>query len=470
MDHSAGHDIDPTFYRSPADAISAPPEQLAYVVAFDRAGQKPDALTVLDTDPASASCGQVVGWADLPTRGNELHHFGWNACSSSFAHAGHHTGGLQRRYLLLPGIRSSNIHVYDTHPDPRQPTLVKKIDGKALSAKAGYSRPHTLHCGPDGVFMTCIGGPEGNDDGPGGIALLDHNTFDVLRAWETDRGPQYLAYDAWWHLNQNVLISSEWGTPSMIEDGLVPELLLGQKYGHSLHFWDLAEGRNLQTVDLGPEHQMVLELRPSHDPEATWGFVGVVVSTADLSASVWRWHREGSEWKVDKVITIPAEPADPADLPPALQPFGAVPPLITDINLSLDDRFLYVSCWGTGELRQYDVSDPFNPVLVGSARLGGIVRREAHPSAPGRPLNGGPQMVEVSRDGRRVYVTNSLYSPWDAQFYPDGIRGWLAKFDVGRTGGLALDQNFLVEFEDGMRPHLVRLQGGDASSDSFCFS
>ena len=44
MGHSAGHDIDPPFYRSPADAISAPREQLAYVVAFDRAGQLPDAL------------------------------------------------------------------------------------------------------------------------------------------------------------------------------------------------------------------------------------------------------------------------------------------------------------------------------------------------------------------------------------------------------------------------------------------
>ena len=74
------------------------------------------------------------------------------------------------------------------------------------------------------------------------------------------------------------------------------------------------------------------------------------------------------------MITIPAEPADPADLPPLLKGFKAVPPLVTDINLSLDDRFLYVSCWGTGELRQYDVSDPFNPVFTGSVQLGGIVR------------------------------------------------------------------------------------------------
>src|SRR5579875_3011530 len=169
MDHPAEHDVDPTFYRSPAAAIEAPPERLAYVVAFDRAAQRPDALAVVDVNPGSAGYGRVVGWADLPTRGDELHHFGWNACSSAFAHAGHHTDGLRRRYLLPP-LRSSNIHVYDTYPDPRQPTLVRMIGADELAKNAGYSRPHTLHCGPDGIFVSCLGG--GSSDGPGGIALL----------------------------------------------------------------------------------------------------------------------------------------------------------------------------------------------------------------------------------------------------------------------------------------------------------
>ncbi len=472
-EQEGGSVTDPTFYRSAAEAAAAPREALAYVVAFDRSGEAPDALCVVDVEESSPDYGRVVGWADLPTRGDELHHFGWNACSSALMHAGHDMGpdGLQRRYLLLPGIRSSRISVYDTHPDPRAPRLHKTIEPEELAAKAGYSRPHTLHCGPDGVFLTCLGGADGAE-GPGGIALLDHNSFDVLRAWETDRGPQQLAYDAWWHLNCDTLVTSEWGTPSMIEDGVVPEALLSNRYGHCLHFWELSSGRHVQTVDLGAEQQMALELRPSHDPDATWGFVGVVVSTADLSASVWRWYREGSEWKAHRVITIPAEPADPADLPPALVPFGAVPPLVTDIDLSVDDRMLYVSCWGTGELQQYDVSDPAAPRKIDSVRLGGIVGRSPHPGAPGEDPSGGPQMIEVSRDGRRVYVTNSLYGAWDDQFYPEGVRAWMARIDTDpQEGGLRADAGFFPHGDDfrGRRVHQVRLQGGDASSDSYCY-
>ena len=213
---------------------------------------------------------------------------------------------------------------------------------------------------------------------------------------------------------------------------------------------------------------MVLELRPAHDPTKAYGFVGVVVSLKDLSSSIWLWHRSNGSWMVKKVIEIPAEPADPAQLPPLLQGFKAVAPLLSDINLSVDDRYLYASCWGTGEIRQYDVSDPFQPKQTGSLHLGGIVRRATHPKNPKQPLNGGPQMVEVSRDGKRVYFTNSLYAAWDKQFYPDGIRGWMVKLDVGPNGGMTPDSNFFVDFGD-VRSHQVRLEGGDASSDSYCY-
>jgi selenium-binding protein 1 len=217
---------------------------------------------------------------------------------------------------------------------------------------------------------------------------------------------------------------------------------------------------------------MVLELRPAHDPTKAYGFVGVVTSLKDLSSSIWLWHRangaSNGKWEIQKVIEIPAEPAEVSQLPPLLQGFKAVHPLLTDINLSVDDHFLYASCWGTGEIRQYDVSDPFQPKLVGSVHIGGIVRRTPHPAKPNEALNGGPQMVEVSRDGRRVYFTNALYAAWDKQFYPDGIRGWMVKLDVNPSGGIELDRKLFVDFGD-LRGHQVRLQGGDASSDFYCY-
>jgi selenium-binding protein 1 len=388
---------DPTFYATPTDAMRAPPERLAYVALLGTDGVTLDALGVVDTDPASLGYGRLIDQVELPDVGNELHHLGWNACSSHLcpwapdAHA-------ERRYLIVPGTGSSRIHVIDTKPNPRRPELVKVIEPEELARRTGYVAPHTVHCGPDGIFLNALGSTGG--DGPGGLFTLDHQSFEVRGRWERERGPQHLAYDFAWHLGQDVMVSSEWGTPNMVKDGVNPELLLGGKYGHALHVWDLRRRRHLQTIELGAQHQMVLELRPARDPRKAYGFAGVVISLEDLSSSIWVWYLDPADeqWKAKKVITIPAEPADPADLPPLLQGFKAVPPLVTDINLSLDDRYLYVSCWGTGELRQYDVSDPFKPVLSGSARIGGIVARTAHPRDSATPLNGGPQMVEVSRD------------------------------------------------------------------------
>jgi selenium-binding protein 1 len=457
---------DPTFYPSPRLAMQAPPETLAYVAALNPSRDgRPDAMAVVDVAAGSPSYGRVVGWTEMSQAGDELHHFGWNACSSALCPYAPHPH-VERRYLVVPGLRSSRIYVLDVKPDPRSPRIVKVIEPEEVFARTGYSRLHTIHCGPEGIYVSALGSPAG--DGPGGIFLLDHDSFEVLGRWEVDRGPQELAYDFAWHLNHDAMVTSEWATPKMIENGVVPELLLAGKYGHRLHVWDLRRRRHHQALDLGAEQQMVLELRPAHDPTSAWGFVGVVLSLADLSSSIWLWQRDGESWSVRKVIEIPAEPADPQSLPPLLRGFKAVPPLVTDINLSLDDRSLYVSCWGTGELRRYDVADPANPRLTASVHLGGIVRRAAHPRNPERPLAGGPQMVEVSRDGRRVYFTNSLYQAWDEQFYPDGVGGWMVKLDADPAGGLAFDPAFFLEL-DGHRPHQVRLEGGDCSSDSFCF-
>ena len=45
----------------------------------------------------------------------------------------------------------------------------------------------------------------------------------------------------------------------------------------------------------------------------------------------------------------------------------------------------------------------------------------------GRKLYGGPQMIQLSLDGKRMYLTDSLVSPWDRQFYPDMVKYVISK-------------------------------------------
>ena len=137
-------------------------------------------------------------------------------------------------------------------------------------------------------------------------------------------------------------------------------------------------------------------------------------------------------WTADQVIAVESVELEGWPFP--------VPGLITDLVLSMDDRFLYFSDWLHGDLRQYDVSDPANPKLTGQLWLGGLLGK---PSDAGRELNGGPQMLQLSYDGRRLYVTNSLYSTWDNQFYPE-LRSWLLRVELR------------PERRHGGRPRLLR--------------
>jgi methanethiol oxidase len=137
---------DPTFYPSPKLASAAPAEKLAYVALLNpQHSGKPDAIGVVDVDAPSSTYGRLLGSVEMPNPGDELHHFGWNACSFCLCpYAPHpHT---ERRYLVVPGIRSSRIHIVDTKPDPRNPQIVKVIEPETIASRTGYSRPHTAHC------------------------------------------------------------------------------------------------------------------------------------------------------------------------------------------------------------------------------------------------------------------------------------------------------------------------------------
>jgi selenium-binding protein 1 len=66
-----------------------------------------------------------------------------------------------------------------------------------------------------------------------------------------------------------------------------------------------------------------------------------------------------------------------------------------DLTLSDDGKYLYASNSFGSTVQQFDITDPFNPVLK-TAVTG------PHPN-----------MLRLSRDNRRLYVTNSLLTPWD---------------------------------------------------------
>ena len=416
--------------------------------------------------PASSGYGTIVNRIEVGTKGDELHHFGWNACSSCLSPNLPHPH-VQRRYLIVPGLRSSNIHILDTKPDPAKPKLVRTVTAAEVAERAGYSRPHTVHCGPGGIYISALGNAEGK--GPGGVFMMDHETFDVLGRWEVDRGPQHFAYDMWWHLGHDTVVTSEWGTPDMVEDGLIPEKILGAQYGRRLHFWDMTRRKHVQEIDFGDKYQLVFELRPAHDPTKAYGFVNCVLSLEDLSSSIWTWYRDGGKWAVKKIITIPAEPAEPDQLPPLLKGFKAVPPLVTDIDLSVDDKYLYVSCWGTGDFHQYDVSDPMSPKLTGKVRLGGIVSRAPHPEGQRAAQR---RAADGRGEPRRQADLLHQLALWRGRpaVLPGRHQGLDGQARTPRTAAASRStRSSSSSGRKGHLPHQVRLQGGDASSDSYCF-
>jgi len=164
-----------------------------------------------------------------------------------------------------------------------------------------------------------------------------------------------------------------------------------------------------------------------------------------------------------------------------------IPGLITDFLLSLDDRYLYFVNWLHGDIRQYSVVDPANPILTGQVWVGGLLQKGSNvvyltddgkeaqfdvPLVKGNRLRGGPQMIQLSLDGKRLYVTNSLFSVWDNKFYPDLSKkgSHMLQIDVDtEKGGLSINPDFFVDF--GAEPdgpalaHEMRYPGGDCTSD-----
>jgi methanethiol oxidase len=436
-------------FASPEEAGKSPPEKLAYVIGV-YAGtdvKAPDYLATIDLDPASKTYSQVIHRLPMPNVGDELHHFGWNACGSCH-------GKRDRRHLIIPGLVSGRIHVVDTQ-NPREPKLHQVIEPAEIVRKTRLTAPHTVHCLPDGRIMISMLGDE-NLDGPGGFLLLD-DKFEVAGRWEAGTEGMNYNYDYWYQPRHNVMVSSEWAAPRTTRPGFKLEDVKAGKYGHHLHFWDWSTHKLAQSIDLGEKGLIPLEVRFHHNPASAHGFVG-----AALSSVMWHFFKDGDQWKAEKVIEVEGRELKGWDFP--------VPGLISDLVVSLDDRWLYFSNWLHGDVRQYDISDPSKPKLAGQAWIGGLLGKA--PTFRDAPHRGGPQMLQLSLDGKRLYVTDSLFSSWDNQFYPDIARrgSLMLQLDANTTtGGLKLNEKFLVDFgkepNGPARAHEMRFPDGDSTSD-----
>src|SRR4029079_805890 len=171
-------------YSSPQDAQQQAPEDFVYVAClYEGTGiEEPDFIAVVDVNPDSDTYSQIVHRTPMPNVGDELHHFGWNVCSSA-CHS-----DLARDTLVVPGFRSSRIHIVDVS-DPRKPEVAQVIEPEEIIGKTGLTAPHTVHCMPgDIVTISMLGDKDGNS--PGGFAVLSSKDFSVLGRWADDKGGQ----------------------------------------------------------------------------------------------------------------------------------------------------------------------------------------------------------------------------------------------------------------------------------------
>lgn len=465
-------------FASPMEAMrSSRHEELVYSSVVlnrgrDGGAPHPDYLATVDVDPESPGYSTVVHRLPMPAPGDELHHMGWNACSS----CRDRPGAITHNYLVAPGLFSGNIHFIDVMTDPRAPRLHKTVTAEELGQKLGGGLPHTTHCAPEAILVSLMGSapdsdgvlrPEGN-----GFAAIDPRSLEVLGRWERGHRMPMSGNDFWYQPRQNVMISSGFGDPECFTRGFNPAHVAEGKYSQSLYVWDWTSQRLIQELDCGPG-SIPLEVRFLHEPSKAEGY-----ASCALSGEIRRiFRKDDGTWDTEVAVKIPSVPVEGWALP-------EMPALPTDLVISLDDRFLFVTNWLHGDVRMYDLAGRPEPELVGqvyvggSLKRGGAVRRADGGEQPealavrGVEVQGGAHMAQLSLDGRRLYVTTSLFSTWDEQFYPDMVAkgNQMIQLDVDQErGGLSLNHDFLVDF--GAEPfgpargNEMRLPGGDCTSD-----
>jgi selenium-binding protein 1 len=348
------------------------PEKYLYVFCLAADGKKNDALLVIDVAKGSRSYGKVLYKLDLGSGGNETHHFGYTD---------------DRTHIWGCSLFSSKVFIINVADNPARPRLAKVLNG--VPEKTGLAGPHSPYALPGRMLLSFLSARDGGL--PAGLAEYKNDgTF--IRTLDLPRDAPYM-YDVAIKPDLNRMVTSSFTPMNNYKKPLAKMNM--KKFGKELLVWDFRQRKVLQKLTTGAAP---LECRWSLKKGANHGFTNCA-----LDHSIWLWEggRDG-KYTTRKLCTT-----------------GKMP---VDLRQSPDDRYLYVSCFLSDEIQQWDVSDLKKPKLASTIK-------------PGKQ----PNMMHLTGDGQRMYITNSLLSTMD----PDD-KFWvrLARINVK---GMKMDEAFDID-------------------------
>jgi selenium-binding protein 1 len=335
-------------------------ERYLYVSTIAQSTTDPDFIAVVGADPRRRDFGKIVNRVDMPNVGDELHHY-------NYSH--------DQKRLLVPGIFSSRIHVFDVKGDGRRLDL--RTVNNQLAAKSGYVVPHGVmgHGVAHGRALVTMIGAATDTTLPGGMVEIDDKTGAFVEHFgpgpvrETGQADPKYMYDFESLAGANRGISTTFGSPACVAQGIEPGCL-----GDEVAVWDVRQRKVIQTANLGPS-SAALMVHFVVKKGVRRAFIN-----APGTSAIWLADDDDRDGVFDFQQVL--GPEDGLALPP-------------DMIISNDSKYLYVSNWFGDTVQQFDIRDPFKPVL------------KATVSVPH------PNMLRLSRDDKRLYVTNSLLTPWD---------------------------------------------------------
>jgi selenium-binding protein 1 len=335
-------------------------ERYLYVSTIAQSATDPDFIAVVGADPHRSDFGKVVNRVDMPNIGDEVHHYGYSH---------------DQKRLLVPGLFSSRINVFDIKGDGRRLSLRAVND--QLAEKSGYVVPHGVmaHGMPNGRALVTMIGAGTDTTLPGGMVEIDDKTGAFVghfgpgparQPGEPD--PKYM-YDFESLGGANRGISTTFGSPAGCAGGIDPGCL-----GDEVSVWDVRAQKVIQTASLGPSSgALMVHFVPKKGVRRAF-------INAPGTSSIWLADDDDRDGRFDFQQVL--GPEDGLALPP-------------DMIVSHDSRYLYVTNWFGDTVQQFDIANPFDPVLTATVSV-------PHPN-----------MLRLSHDDKRLYVTNSLLTTWD---------------------------------------------------------